>query len=276
MEILLAGGAPVTSACTILLIEDDPAYRAMIRRLVGSRGVSSPQIHEAGDLDLAFRLLLTEHFDLVLLDHAMPRGDALEGLRLVRERHPALPVIIHTGYLSEEHQRAAKEHGAQDVVIKGAFAPLWAAIVRACPQLGPPPAEADIRSPAVAETVLVVEDDQGVRRIIERTLREEGYGVVVAEHGKRALELLATVPQAVDLVVADVRMPEMGGIELGHILSASRANLPIIYITGWPDEQNAATSALGPAARVLPKPFNPVTMIRAVESALKRAGSELH
>jgi CheY-like chemotaxis protein len=265
-------GFPVTSACTILLIEDDAPYRAMIRRLLASRGVSGEHLCEAADIEHGLRLLNTGRFDLVLLDHTLPHGTALDGLRAVRAQHPKLPIIIHTGYLSPEHQSNALAEGANEVVIKGAFSPLWAAMVRVCPQLGPPPQEGP--RAAVGRTVLVAEDDEGVRTVVERTLREEGYGVVVAEHGKRALELLATLPQAVDLIFADVRMPEMGGAELGRILAQTRADLPIIYSTGWPEELNPATSRLGPNATMLPKPFNPATLLRAVEAVFKRAGSE--
>ena len=104
---------------------------------------------------------------------------------------------------------------------------------------------------------------------MQRSLQDEGYGVVIAGNGRRALELLATLPQAVDLVLADVRMPEMGGHHLAQVPAETRPDLPVIYTTGWIEEQNPATSSLPAGSVLLPKPFKPESLIGLVRAVLR-------
>ena len=109
----------------------------------------------------------------------------------------------------------------------------------------------------------------GVREVIQRSLQDEGYGVVTAVNGRRALDLIATLPQAIDLVLADVKMPEMGGRHLGRVLAATRPDLPVIYMSGWLEEQNPATSTLPAGAVLLPKPFKPTALVELVQTVLR-------
>jgi CheY-like chemotaxis protein len=255
--------------CSILLIEDDAEYRTMVRRLLAAQPEANLSLHEAADLHEGLRLIAADGFDLVLLDHTLPHGSALDDLREVRAQHPQLPVVLHTGYLTPEQETEALAHGARGVVIKGPFAHLWTAMQRVCPQLG----RRDARPTGPSGiTVLVVEDNADVRRMVERTLREEGYGVVVAEHGKRALELIEALPDAVDVVFADIRMPQMGGPELGRILAERHSDLPVIYTSGWPEEQLRHESReLPAAASFLAKPFSPPALLAALERILARS-----
>ena len=256
-------------SCNVLLIEDNPAYRAMLRRFFAEQDVAGLALQEAADLYEGLRLIAADEFDLVLLDHTLPHGSALDDLREVRAGHPDLPVVLHTGYLSPADTAEAFAQGARDVVIKGPFAHLWAAIERVCPQFGgrgPRPV-----SGAPGVTVLVVEDHPEVRGMMERTLREEGYGAVVAEDGRHALELLEALPDAVDVVVADIRMPHMDGTELGRILAERRPDLPVIYTSGYPDEQRRQQREDGaPISTFLSKPFSPTQLLAAVQGVLAR------
>ena len=72
---------------------------------------------------------------------------------------------------------------------------------------------------------------------------------------------------------ADVRMPQMGGAELGRVLGRTRPSLPVIYPSGWPDEQSRATSRLPRNAVLLPKPFSPDKLIEELRAGLARAGA---
>jgi CheY-like chemotaxis protein len=254
----------------VLLIEDDPLYRDVLRRLLAAQTADTLVLHEAADLHEGLRLIADDGYDLVLLDHTLPDGTALDDLRKVRAGHPDLPVVLHTGYLSPEHQTEALAEGAREVVLKGPFAHLWAAIQRVCPHLGD--VETRPEPGSAGATVLVVEDDPDVRHMVERTLREEGYGVVVANHGKHALQLLDALSDAVDVVFADIRMPQMGGPELGRILAERRPELPVIYTSGWPDEQQRhETTGYTPGAAFLAKPFAPPALLAILRTVLERA-----
>jgi CheY-like chemotaxis protein len=78
--------------------------------------------------------------------------------------------------------------------------------------------------------VLVVDDEQGLRDLVCRTLRAEGYSTLEAAHGAEALEVMETAAEPVDLVVTDVVMPGMDGRELGRRLSQRWPDLPILYL----------------------------------------------
>jgi CheY-like chemotaxis protein len=107
--------------------------------------------------------------------------------------------------------------------------------------------------------------------MVQRVLHDAGYGVVTAENGQRALELLGTLPESVDLVFTDVRMPGMSGPTLARTLSESKPDLPVIYTSGWLEEQDPATSQLPPHSSLLPKPFMPSQLLESVGMALRRA-----
>ena len=79
------------------------------------------------------------------------------------------------------------------------------------------------------KTVLLIDDDDSLRRVVEYNLQEEGYGVVTAADGTTGLQ--AFQAQAIDLVLTDIRMPEMDGLELLTRLKAMHADLPVIILT---------------------------------------------
>jgi CheY-like chemotaxis protein len=82
-------------------------------------------------------------------------------------------------------------------------------------------------------TVMVVEDYEDIREVVAETLRDEGYDVLEAEHGKRALELLDSVKDQPCLVLLDLMMPVMGGVELLARLEQSHrlAALPVVVVS---------------------------------------------
>lgn len=96
------------------------------------------------------------------------------------------------------------------------------------------------------ECILVVDDEQNVRLVTERTLAQSGYTVVSAANGKEALEVIAQLQGDVRAVVTDIMMPVMDGVALAHSLKQSNPQLPIIACTGWGQEGvQAKLKALG-------------------------------
>ena len=81
------------------------------------------------------------------------------------------------------------------------------------------------------KTILVVDDDKNLRRLYKAELEADGYRVLLAEHGRRACELIPT--EHIDIVVLDIRMPEMDGLEaMGRILR-ERHDMPVILNTAY-------------------------------------------
>ena len=114
-------------------------------------------------------------------------------------------------------------------------------------------------------SVLLVEDEDGIRTLARLTLTGRGYVVTEAADGAAALEALAS-GKAFDLVVTDLTMPGVGGQEVAAKAAADRPGVKVVYMSGYvPDE---AALADPPGARFLHKPFTPAELARAADEAL--------
>jgi PAS domain S-box-containing protein len=122
-------------------------------------------------------------------------------------------------------------------------------------------------------TVLVVEDDPLVRAIARRTLTEAGFSVLEAEDGNQALATVAQ-HQPIDLVLTDVAMPEFGGRELAQRLSQVKPGLPIIFMSGYTDDDLTRRGLLDAGIPFLEKPFSPQDLARVVQDVLHGAPSQ--
>ena len=119
-----------------------------------------------------------------------------------------------------------------------------------------------------SETVLVIEDENVVRKLACRGLRDHGYNVVEAANGAQALGYIREHPQAVELVVSDVVMPEIGGRELGERLAALDPDLPVLYMSGYTGEDVVQRGLLDPGASFQQKPFTPAGLALKVRQML--------
>ncbi len=125
------------------------------------------------------------------------------------------------------------------------------------------------------ETILVVEDETLVRDFACRFLRNEGYVTRESGDGMDALVLLRMQPDAVDLVLTDAVMPRMGGRELADHLARLRPGLPVLFMSGYTNDEIIRRGLLSPGAPFLQKPFSPealATKVREVLDAARRRG----
>ena len=113
-------------------------------------------------------------------------------------------------------------------------------------------------------TVLVVEDDEAVRRFVVRILRRAGYTVLEAATGRDARPLGRECDGRIDLLVTDVVMPNMSGVDLAAELRSDRPELPVLFISGYPDDATVRDGNLRTGENVLIKPFNPGQLLEAV------------
>jgi len=120
------------------------------------------------------------------------------------------------------------------------------------------------------QTILVVEDEPGVRDITARILREHGYEVVAAEGPEQALELCNSGRLAADLLVTDVVMPGLSGRELADQIGRQFPDLPVVYISGYSHEVIAHQGVLEPDVLLVEKPFTEQALLRTVHGALNR------
>ncbi|HEX2638735.1 MAG TPA: response regulator [Gemmatimonadales bacterium] len=124
------------------------------------------------------------------------------------------------------------------------------------------------REREIREQVLVVDDEHAIRRFAARVLLEAGYVVHEAADGAEALAFITAVGAAVDVVVSDIVMPRLNGVELVEALASTHPALPVILMTGFGAGALAERGIAAPCA-VLAKPFAAERLLDEVRRCVK-------
>jgi signal transduction histidine kinase len=121
-----------------------------------------------------------------------------------------------------------------------------------------------------SERILVVEDEGPVRHLVHRVLEGGGYRVVEASDAESALRIVNEGGDPIDLVLTDVVMPRMSGIELARRLEHERPELKVLFMSGHLDHPSLREGSLPAGSRLLPKPFQPKDLGAMVRELLDR------
>ncbi|HET9983478.1 MAG TPA: response regulator [Longimicrobiales bacterium] len=204
--------------------------------------------------------------EYVTLTARVPGGvDAAAVERLLDPGHvpdaagPALGLTSISGALRHAGAHIAVEHGAGGETGVTVYLPV----------AEPLAAVRDDDADDPHSTILVVDDEEAVRRVAARALSRAGHRVIAAEHGVAALLLLADQANPPDLVLTDVVMPEMGGRELGDALAHRYPHLPVLYMSGFTADELFRKGLVDGSHRLVHKPFSIGGLVEAVEEALK-------
>ena len=114
------------------------------------------------------------------------------------------------------------------------------------------------------ETILLVEDEDAVRKYVKETLERKGYRVLATADGRRALEIAGVRDRKIDLLLTDMVMPEMGGQELSDAFKILRPATPVLQMSGYADRQWQQSSE-----NLLQKPFTPVVLLTRIRELLE-------
>jgi two-component system, LuxR family, response regulator FixJ len=118
--------------------------------------------------------------------------------------------------------------------------------------------------------LLVIDDDESVRRAVQRLLQCAGYAVQTCSSASAAREVLkAAAPDPPACLIVDVRMPGCTGLELVESLNASGCNVPVVFMTGHSDVSAMLRAVAVGAVEFLTKPFDAASLFRAVDHALQ-------
>ncbi len=123
------------------------------------------------------------------------------------------------------------------------------------------------------ETVLVVEDQDGIRDIVRESLRRNGYKVLIANDGDEALQMAATYPDPIHLLITDLVMPNIGGRELAQRLTPQRPAMKVLFMSGYSEQSALEIQTTSQSATVLQKPFSLDALARNVRRVLDEATS---
>jgi PAS domain S-box-containing protein len=124
------------------------------------------------------------------------------------------------------------------------------------------------RSPTGSETVLVVDDEEGLREVARRILTRGGYLVLVATGGAEALEIAASHPGPIDLLLTDVIMPQMQGPTVAKEVKKIKPNIKVLFMSGHAQSVLEAEDVLGTEFHLVEKPFDQRILLDHVRQAL--------
>src|ERR1700722_13729194 len=123
------------------------------------------------------------------------------------------------------------------------------------------------------ETVLVVEDQDGIRDIVRESLRRNGYKVLIANDGDEALQMASAYADPIHLLITDLVMPNIGGRELAQRLTPLRPAMKVLFMSGYSEPTSSDIESASQSAPVLQKPFSLDALARNVRRVLDEVGS---
>ena len=119
------------------------------------------------------------------------------------------------------------------------------------------------------KTVLIVDDQEVVRKYVEDSLRREGFHVHGATDGLDALRQVDLLGAAIDLLLTDIRMPRMDGIALASSISEIYPKIPVLFMSGYPFDLREERTKFAPASfAFLAKPFTRQALLEAIRTLL--------
>lgn len=233
----------------ILVVDDDVHIRELFRDALNTKGYETVTV-PTGQQALA--LIEKETFDLVLLDIYLMDAPGITVLKQIRASHKSLPIVICSGGLTAENEKAAREAGANEALRKDIGIPQLVEriekITRAKSQI------IEKLHRREGKTILIVDDDWAIRNVLNDFFRAKGYQTLLAESGEQALKIVEN--EKISVVLLDINMPGIGGLETLKKLLALNPRLGVVMLTGeQEDEEIKKALALGAYSYVL-KPFD--------------------
>jgi PAS domain S-box-containing protein len=122
-----------------------------------------------------------------------------------------------------------------------------------------------------SETLLLVEDEEMVRQLVGRVLRELGYEVFETSSGEEALSVSDSLECPIDLLVTDVVMPGMNGRELAELLTVSRPTTRVLFMSGYTEEAIVHRDVFGGETEFIGKPFTPQELAQKIRDVLEQS-----
>lgn len=138
----------------------------------------------------------------------------------------------------------------------------------------PPDARAPVKAEPIrggSETILLAEDEESIRTLAERILKDLGYTVLLARNGEEAVDLFRKHGEKIALAVLDMVMPRMGGKEAFEALRKENPGLKVIFMSGYSANAIHESFVIRPDTPFMGKPFTPTVLARKVREVLDKA-----
>jgi len=146
------------------------------------------------------------------------------------------------------------------------------AMLEVSPEQAHEPAPVEVPAPVeepMRETILLVEDEVGIRALVRKILKRERFNVLEAGSGEEASRVAGAFEGHIDLLLTDVMLPGMGGRDLAEGLREALPKLKILYVSGFTDDESIRAGAFPPGSKFLQKPFTLSALVQKVQEALE-------
>jgi len=251
----------------ILVVDDEVKVRELLGKFLGARGY---EVVAVPDPDQAIALVFQRPFDLILLDLKMSQGTSgFAVLQKVREAQSKLPIVIFSGAVTEDIEKEARFAGANEVLSKSTELPKLAEqiarIINAKERIF------EDRSGLQGKTVLIVDDEEGVREVLGKFFRAKGFKTLEAESGEKAVSLCEE--NACGIALLDLKMPGLDGLQTLEKLLKINPSMGVVMVTGDGDDEKVKKAIELGAYNYVLKPFDFLYLELVVMSKLIIAGS---
>lgn len=231
---------------SILVVDDD---RDFAESLADALELVGHDVMLAFSGEEAVKLFRENDFDITFMDVKLPGKNGVESFFEMRRMKPASRVIMMTGYSVPQLLEQAVENGAWDVMHKPLEMQKVLKMVEKIKPCG----------------VLIADDDPDFLKSIQDVLGSEGYSVHVAKDGEEVLKQLQV--KKVDVLILDLRMPVMSGLDTYRKMKEAGTCVPTIIVTAYRSEETESISTLEDLCvyGILNKPFDTKALFDAIE-----------
>jgi DNA-binding NtrC family response regulator len=244
---------------SILIVDDDPVVLKSCERILKEEGYKTIL---AGGTQEALDLMADNTFSLLLVDIKMPEKDGLYFIEQARAKNPDIPILVISGYPTEDTISRSIKLGAGGFLAKP-FSP--DELLEEVKSLF-----GKRRQRVQTRNILVIDDEQIVLDSVQKIMSSANYKTDLAASSRQGLEW--AMNRDYDIVLSDIRMPEIGGMKILREIKRAKPSLPVIIFTGYATVKSAVQAMKLGAENYIEKPFTPDTLLEAVNTTLAKAG----
>ncbi len=205
-------------------------------------------------------ILQAESPMVAIVNHELEDGDGVDVLKQICAKHSSCEAILVTSGGEMEAAIEVLRAGALDYLHR----PVDIELLRVA--LGRARERRGLRMVAEPPTILILEDHDTTRKRLVRVLEKENYNVLSADNGDDGMRLIRE--NRVDLVMSDIKMPHKDGLEVLHEIKSEGADVEVIVVTGYGDEEIVVQALRDGAVNFLRKPIDIEQMLLAIQKAL--------
>ena len=237
---------------TILVMDSDPGTLEQITSILKKNEFHTLSVRSVNQAVAQLQSRLS--ISMIFAEISMSEDDGFELLRFLRDnlRFSQIPVIVCATVADSKSVVRSVALGAKDYIVK----PIRPEVLLS---------KVNKALEASIETVLVVEDNELLRGLLAKTLEREGYKVLTASSANEALQLMQN--NKVTVILSDIKMPEMSGLELLVAVKGKYPDVPVLLMTGYAGEYSKVDILTAGADGYITKPFHNTDIIKRIAVA---------